>query len=141
MASAFRSRAARRRRAPGPARMSDARRKFFVRAAVVATPLVAFVLYAALNWFVIEEGTQWVRMKEEAIKDPYLAYTRLLDRMKVPHASTDKPSQLDAPPEKGTVFLASRRLIYMSASRISHITSWVERGGTLVVEAEPTGID
>jgi hypothetical protein len=117
------------------------RRNFAVRAALIATPLVAFFLYAALNWFVIEEDQRWVGMGPDAIKDPYLAYTRLIAKMQARATFTDKPTDLDSPPESGTVILASRRLVYMSPARVARLTSWVDRGGTLVAEAEPVGID
>ncbi len=110
-------------------------------ATLVALPLFAFILYAALNWFRIEETSRQAGMGPEAARDPYLAYTRLLAKRDARARFSDRPSSLDAPPEGGVVLLASRRLVYMSAERVARLAAWVERGGTLVVEAEPGGID
>jgi hypothetical protein len=112
-----------------------------VRAALIATPLVAFLLYAALNWVRFEESSRWVQMGPEAQRDPYLAYTRVLKKLGTTFRASDKPSSLETAPEGSVVFLASRRLVYMTNERIAKIVGWVERGGTLVVEAEPPSID
>ena len=112
-----------------------------LRAALIATPLVAALLYAALNWVRVEEGSRWVGMGPEAQRDPYLAFTRLLEKLDTNARASDKPSSLETAPEGSVIFLASRRLVYMSNERIAKIVAWVERGGTLVVEAEPPSID
>src|SRR5829696_44290 len=112
-----------------------------IRALLIVTPLLAFLLYAALNWFRLEETTKWVQMGPEAQRDPYLAYKRLLKKMNADARVSDTPSSLETAPEGSVVFLASRRLVYMSNERVTRIIAWVERGGTLVLEAEGPGID
>ena len=56
-------------------------RKALLRAALVALPLVAALLYIALNWYRIEQVTVWVQAGEEARRNPFLAYTRLLEHL------------------------------------------------------------
>jgi hypothetical protein len=116
-------------------------RKLALRAALVGLPLVAFLLYAALNWYTIEDETIRVRAGELAREDPYLAYGRLLDRMGIPAKRAQVASVLDQLPPKGTLVLAARRLAYMTPARVNRIRDWVDRGGSLVLEHEREAID
>lgn len=117
------------------------KRRTAARAALIATPLVAFMLYAALNWFRIVEDTQWVGMGAEAQREPYLAYSRLLARMGARAKIADMGAALEPPPERGRLVLGANRLVYMTAGRVERLVGWVRRGGTLVVEAERRGVD
>jgi hypothetical protein len=112
-----------------------------VRAALIATPLFAAILYVALNWFRVDETRRWVQMGPEAVREPYLAYTRLLKKLNVNVQSSDKPTSLETAAGGSVILLASSRLVYMTNERIAKIVAWVERGGTLVAEAEPASID
>ncbi len=116
-------------------------RRSALRAALVGLPLLALLFYAALNWYTVEEETIWVDAGDAAREDPYLAFTRLLDRLGARAVRARVPSALESLPPRGTLLLASRRLAYMTPERVSRIGSWVDRGGALVLEAEPEGID
>lgn len=116
-------------------------RKSAIRAALLGLPLAAFLLYAALNWYTLEDESIWIGAGEAASEDPYLAYTRLLERMGVAASVGRDPSSLDAPPAKGTVLIGRRRLAYMTPARVNRLVRWVDAGGTLVVETEGQSID
>jgi hypothetical protein len=116
-------------------------RKLALRAALVGLPLVAALLYAALNWYTLEDETIRVRAGELAREDPYLAYGRLLDRMGARTQRAQVPSVLDELPPKSTLVFAARRLAYMTPGRVSRIRDWVDRGGSLVLEYEREAID
>jgi hypothetical protein len=116
-------------------------RKSAIRASLIGLPLLAFILYAALNWYTIEDDSIWVGAGEAAREDPFLAYTRLLARMGAPANVGREPSSLDAPPPRGTVMLGRRRLAYMTPARVNRIVRWVDAGGSLVVEPEAEAID
>ena len=111
------------------------------RAALVALPLLAFVVYAAFNWFRLEEESTWTGAGEAARADAYLAYGRLLERMGHPPRKLAAPAELDALPRGGTLLIAGRRLAYMTPARVRGIVAWVEGGGHLVAEWERRGID
>ena len=116
-------------------------RKFAFRAALVAAPFLALFLYAAFNWYVWVERPYPVGMGDEARKNPYLALDQFLARMGARTEFARSPVQLSRPPEKGALIIAARRLAFMTPQRVREIDAWVRRGGMLVVEAEPTGID
>ena len=116
-------------------------RRSAIRIALVVAPFVAFVLYAALNWYEIEEKKVRAGMSEQAMRDPYLAFTRLLGRMGVHAEITQSPMSLARPPEGGVLLVAGRRLAFMTQLRLRELDAWVQRGGTLVALAEPPGID
>lgn len=116
-------------------------RKLWFRTALIATPLLAFLLYAALNWYTIEETTVRTGMREEALRDPYLAYARLLQRMGTSAEFARSPLRLASPPERGILVLGPRRLVLMTPLRVRELEAWVRRGGLLVAQAEPPGID
>jgi hypothetical protein len=116
-------------------------RKIAIRIALMVTPLVAFVLYAALNWYELEDKKVRTGMSEAAQREPFLAFTRLLTRMGSPAEVAQSPSRLARPPEGGVLLLGSRRLAFMTPQRLRELEAWVERGGTLVALAEPPGID
>lgn len=116
-------------------------RKTALRAALLGLPFVAVVLYVALNWYTIEEENVWVDAGPLARADAFLAYERLLERSGAQVHVASSPSELDALPREGALVLAAHRLAYMTPARVGHIVSWVDRGGLLVVEAEPRDID
>src|SRR6185503_10508079 len=131
-------RPARRGRRRGATRMT---RKTAIRAALVALPLAAFLLYAALNWYTIEDEEIRVGSSEAAIQDPFLAYGRLLERMGASVQRASGPSALQSLPARGTLLIANRRLAYMTPQRVRAIREWVDNGGALVAAAEPEDID
>jgi hypothetical protein len=116
-------------------------RRAATRAALVALPLVAVAVYAALNWLRIEEEPTWSGAGDAAREDPYLAYGRLLERMGQAPRVISAPSELESLPRGGTLVLAGRRLAYMTPKRVRRIVAWVEDGGELVAEWERRGID
>src|SRR5258706_5203171 len=116
-------------------------RKTAIRAALVALPLAAFLLYAALNWYTIEEEEIRIGASQAAMQDPYLAYGRLLERMGASVHAAQGPSALLALPAHGTLLLENRRLAYMTPQRVRAILEWVDKGGALVVAAEQEEID
>ncbi|HUL95398.1 MAG TPA: DUF4350 domain-containing protein [Usitatibacter sp.] len=116
-------------------------RKHWIRIALVTTPLVAALLYMALNWFRIDYETQRVGATGEALTDRFLAYSRFLARMGARVIPVASPTGIAAPPEGATIVLGARRLSYMVPSRVDRLVAWVQRGGNLVIEAEPPGID
>lgn len=109
-----------------------------IRTALVATPLVAGLLYAALNWYRIEEVPVWVQAGAEARKDRFLAFERFLGRMGSAPAIVDAPGRLAHLPAGATLLLASHRLAYMTPRNVASLVSWVDHGGHLVVEPEST---
>jgi hypothetical protein len=117
------------------------KRKSSVRAAALLVPLMALVLYAALNWYTLVEEEIWVDAGEAAKEDPYLAYGKLLERMGTRATVAKSPSALDTLPERGTLIIGDRRLVYMTPDRVRRLRSWVERGGSIVVDIEGEGID
>ncbi len=69
----------------------------------------------------------------EARRNPYLALSRLLERMGNRVECLDDPSRLDALPEPpATVILPTPRWS-ISAARSDALLAWVKRGGNLVV--------
>lgn len=116
-------------------------RKSALRAALLVLPLVAFLLYAALNWYTIIEEEIWIDAGDAAREDPYLAYGRLLDRMGTRAVVAKSPSALDSLPERATLVIGDRRLAYMTPERVRRLRAWVERGGSLVADVEGEGID
>lgn len=116
-------------------------RQRWVRAALVVTPLVAALLYVALNWFRIDYETTRVGATGEAARDRFLAYSRFLDRMGAKVIRVASPTGIAAPPARATLVLGTRRLSYMVPTRVQKLVSWAEHGGRLVVQAEPPGID
>jgi hypothetical protein len=106
------------------------------KAALIALPLLAFAIYAALNWFRLEEEPTYSGLGREARQDAYLAYARLLERMGQPPRRVESPSELEAMPRGGTLVIAGRRLAYMTPARVRSLVAWVESGGHLVAEWE-----
>jgi hypothetical protein len=111
------------------------------RAALIALPLMAFALYAAFNWFRLEEESTWSGAGQAAREDDYLAYGRLLERMGRPPRSLQAPAELESLPRGGTLLIAARRLAYMTPQRVRGLVAWVEGGGHLVAEWERRAID
>jgi len=116
-------------------------RKALLRAALITLPLIAALLYIALNWYRIEQVTVWVQAGEEARRNPFLAYTRLLEHLGAQPRMIGSPSRLASLPDTSTLVMAGSRLAYMTPQRVREITAWVQRGGTLVVQSEGYGID
>ena len=116
-------------------------RKTSIRAALLVLPLLALVLYAALNWYTLVDEEIWVDAGEAAKEDPYLAYGKLLQRMGTRAVVAKSPSALDTLPQRGTLIIGDRRLVYMTPDRVRGLREWVEHGGSLVVDIEGEGID
>lgn len=116
-------------------------RKTWIRAVLITTPLVAALLYIALNWFRIEYEPMRMGATGEALTDRFLAYSRFVNRMGARVIPVASPTGIAAPPEDATIVMGARRLSYMVPGRVDKLVAWVRRGGHLVIEAEPTGID
>ena len=111
------------------------------KTALVALPLLAFAIYAAFNWFRLEEEPTYSGLGKEAREDPYLAYARLLERMGKPPRRLASPSELETLPHGGTLVIAARRLAYMTPERVRRLVAWVDAGGHLVAEWERSRTD
>ena len=107
-----------------------------LRVALLMTPLVAALLYIALNWYALVEEETRVGYKREAIENPYLAYTRFLAKMGAPARFVTEPHELGVLPAGGTVILGPHRLLYMTPRRTQEIVEWTRAGGHLVIVAE-----
>ena len=107
-----------------------------LRVALLVTPLLAALLYIALNWYALVDEDTRVGARREAIENPYLAYSRFLARMGAPARFVTEPHELGALPAGGTLFLGPHRLLYMTPRRVSEIVEWTRTGGHLVVAAE-----
>ena len=107
-----------------------------LRAALLLTPLLAVLLYIALNWYALVDEETRVGAKREAIENPYLAYSRLLARMGTTARFVREPHELGTLPAGGTVILGPHRLLYMTPQRLREILEWTRAGGHLVVAAE-----
>ena len=115
-------------------------RKLIARAALIATPLVAALLYIALNWYRVEYETFRAGAGHEALRDPFLAYARFLGRMGAKPEVLRAPSALEELPHGATLVLAAPRLAYMTPAHVKGIVEWVAHGGHLLVEAERWGV-
>ena len=111
------------------------------KTALIVLPLLAFAIYAALNWFRLEEEPTYSGLGREAREDQYLAYARLLERMGNAPRRLASPSELETLPPGGTLVIAARRLAYMTPQRVRKIAAWVEDGGHLVAEWERNRTD
>jgi hypothetical protein len=111
-------------------------RKLVIRALLIATPLVAALLYVALNWYRIEYEPYWVSSGKVALDDRFLAYKRLLERMGVRSTVLKAPSDFSSLQHRGVLVLIAPRLAYMTPNHVREIVDWVERGGRLVVDSE-----
>jgi uncharacterized protein DUF4350 len=114
--------------------------KTFARTALVVTPLLAALVYVALNWFQLEEMPVWVKAGPAARKDPFLAFERYLVKMGGRAEIVDSPTGLSRLAPDATLFLAAHRLAYMTPRNVEAISSWVEHGGHLVVQGEAMGM-
>lgn len=114
-------------------------RKTLARTAIVATPLLAALLYAALNWFQFEDMPVWAKAGPEARKDPFLAFERFLVRRGARIDTIDSPTRFAHLPSQATLFIAAHRLAYMTPRNVEAIAAWVERGGHLVAQREAVG--
>jgi hypothetical protein len=117
------------------------RRTGAARAALIALPMMAFAVYAALNWFRLEEEPSWIGAAPPARENAYLAFGRLLERMGQAPRVLASPGELESLPRGGTLVIAARRLAYMTPRRVRALVAWVEDGGNLVAEWERRGID
>jgi hypothetical protein len=107
--------------------------------------LLAFVIYAALNWYEIVDKDRWVDAKGEAVTNPYLALEKFIIASGATAERSTKSSELDlllqiAPVSSQNtariLLLGDRRLAEMRPERVKKIIEWVQAGGRLIVEAE-----
>ncbi|MDR1936769.1 MAG: DUF4350 domain-containing protein [Candidatus Accumulibacter sp.] len=80
-------------------------------------------------------------MQKEARRNPYLALERLFSRLGRTVTRVGNPAALDALGEDEVLILAWRRQRLVTPERAGRLLRWVERGGYLIVEAEPRGKD
>ena len=82
-----------------------------------------------------------VGLKGEAARNPFLALTRLMERMGVKARSAHRVEELEAVQPSATMILPAGRHGY-SGTQTARLVEWVEGGGHLIVEAErPEGGD
>jgi hypothetical protein len=109
--------------------------------------LVAVISLATLAtaWFVrnFEEVPyeRWEPPQKEALRNPHLAFERLLAQMGRPVIRIESPQLLDELPAGGVVFLDRNRRRHVDPVRAERLLGWVERGGYLIVASEVVGDD
>jgi len=105
--------------------------------------LALTVLGAA--WFVEQyervPTIRWEGPGKEAVRDPYLALERYLERMGRPLQRVGNALSLDALPPGGALLLDRARRIHLNPRRADQVLDWVARGGYLVVAAETPSVD
>jgi hypothetical protein len=103
---------------------------------------VLALLAGSTMWFLanFERTTHSVRTgyKAEALNNPWLAAERLVQRMGAESTTLRNVVDLPTLPASGTLFLPAGRYALARTTRQALI-DWVERGGYLVIEAEPAG--
>ncbi len=107
--------------------------------------LIGLLVYAALNWYELEDDEKWVGQQGEARTNPYLAMQRTIEaqgaKTEVVKGSAQWQTILNAPPNGTTIMLGDRRLVRMTATRVAAVQAWVRAGGNLIVEAEQPNFD
>ena len=93
-------------------------------------------------WFASEfervPDKAWVPSSGEARLRPFLAAQRFAERMGMRTKELRSLPELDALPAGGILFLPRLRQA-LDTGRMNALLAWAERGGHLVVEAEPLG--
>lgn len=109
------------------------------RQTVVTIGIVALVL-AISAWLLanFERTTITVRSgyTAEALRNPWLAAQRLVERMGGRAVTISNPSDLQTLPPSAILVLPAERHS-LSPVLLSDLLSWLHRGGYLIVEAEP----
>jgi hypothetical protein len=112
------------------------------RTVLLAALLAA--LGAAGIWFISTHDRVpvrvWTGFTGEARRDPYLALERMVQRLGGDARELRSVGQLSELPPDGVVVLPARRDNIAEIDR-RRLLEWVVRGGRLVVEAEPFGVD
>ncbi|BBA35888.1 uncharacterized protein sS8_3956 [Methylocaldum marinum] len=85
--------------------------------------------------------TTWEKPGKEALRNPYLAFERLLERLGRPVVRVSDAPALDQLAPGGVLLLDNSRRIHVNARRTEALFDWVARGGYLIVAAEPRRID
>ncbi len=80
---------------------------------------------------------QWVGPSGEARLRPFLAAQRFAERMGLRVKELRSLPELDALPPAGAVLLLPARRQALDGNRLGQLVGWVERGGHLILEAEP----
>lgn len=105
----------------------------------VASYLLGAFIVALAAWFYVSfervAEREHVGPTGEAARNPYLALTRLIERMGVEARSAQRVEELDALPSSATVILRTGRQGY-STAQIERLVEWINAGGHLIVEAE-----
>jgi len=114
------------------------------RQGLVATLLLVLAAAAGTGWFLVEfeqaEETVVTGYRGEALANPLLAAERWLRAIGTPVSELESLAALEGLPPGGVLMLAvSRRT--MTPDSIETVLDWVDRGGTLVVEAAAPGIE
>jgi hypothetical protein len=113
-----------------------------VRTLLVAAAIAA--LGAAGIWFISTHDRVpvrvWTGFTGEAQRYPFLALERLVRRLGGEARELRNVGQLGELPARGVVLLPARRDNVSDVDR-RRLLEWVSRGGRLVVEAEPFGLD
>lgn len=85
--------------------------------------------------------TRWEGPGKAALRDPYLALERYLERMGRPLQRVGNALSLDALPPGGALLLDRARRIHLNPRRADQVLDWVARGGYLIVAAEAPSVD
>lgn len=111
-----------------------------MKRAPLAALLLAALIAAGGVWFYFnfERVTEqeYVGLQGEALRNPLLAATRLIERMGRKTRQVRSFAELDRLAPGGTLILARGRA-GLTQAQAARLLSWVERGGLLIVEPEP----
>lgn len=112
------------------------------RTLLIAAVLAA--LGAAGIWFISSHDRVpvrvWTGYTGEALRNPFLAMERMVKQLGGDARELRNVGQLGELPAGGVVVLPARRDNVAETDR-RRLLDWVSRGGRLVVEAEPFGVD
>jgi hypothetical protein len=109
--------------------------------------LVAVAVLATLGtlWFLenFEQvpTSRWEAAQKEALRNPYLAFERLLSQLGRPVTRLESPRSLDALPAGGVLILDNNRRRNVDKARAGRLLNWVQEGGYLIVAGENLGDD
>jgi hypothetical protein len=97
------------------------------------------------TWFISHfdyvPATTWQEPGKEALRDPYLALGRLMERLGRPLVRISNALALDQLTPGGVLLLDHGRRFHVNARRADALFEWVRRGGYLIVAAESRSVD
>ena len=114
-----------------------------MRGRVIAVSALGVLALLWVVWFLATHDRvvtqQWVGPQGDARLKEFLAAQRFAERMGLKVSELRSQPELDALPAKAVLILPRGRQQLLPA-RIAALVAWVENGGHLIVEAEPTAV-